>query len=78
MIKSIFIFFILFTSNYAFSSNSRLIYGETVSSSSFDPYTSQEASSQRLTDLVFDSLIDLDQDGRYIASPRPTVVHISR
>ena len=38
------------------------------SSTSFDPYTSQEASSQRLTDLVFDSLIEIDQDGKYIPS----------
>ena len=68
MIKSLFILFFLFSSNYAFSSSSRLIYGETISSSTFDPYTSQEASSQRLTDLIFDSLIELDQDGRYVSA----------
>ena len=68
MIKSIFILLTLLSSRHAFAANSRLIYGETVSSTSFDPYTSQEASSQRLTDLVFDSLIEIDQDGKYIPS----------
>ena len=65
MLRIVFLINLLFSSNYALSAPTRLIYGETVASSNFDPYTSQEASSQRLTDLVFDGLVQLDADGKY-------------
>lgn len=44
-----------------------LIYGETTRLSTFDPYTVHEASGQRLGDLLFDSLVEISEGGRYTA-----------
>ena len=43
-------------------------YGETTRLESLDPYTAPEAASQRLGDLLFDSLIDLGPGESYIPS----------
>ena len=42
-----------------------LNYGETSRPEHIDPYTTQEASAYRIVDLLFDSLIELDQDYSY-------------
>jgi peptide/nickel transport system substrate-binding protein len=45
-----------------------LIYGESGRLDRFDPYTVHEASGQRLSELLFDSLIELNPSGEYEAS----------
>lgn len=42
-----------------------LNYGETSRPEHIDPYTTQDASAYRIVDLLFDSLIELDQDYTY-------------
>jgi len=42
-----------------------LIYGEAGRIDTFDPFTSHEASGQRLADLIFDGLVSIDPSGRY-------------
>lgn len=44
---------------------SRLIYGETGRLGSIDPYTVREASGLRLSDLLFDGLVESDPGGEY-------------
>ena len=43
----------------------QLVYGESGRVDSFDPYTIHELSGQRLTDLMFDSLVVVDPGGEY-------------
>lgn len=47
---------------------SQLIYGETTKVDSLDPYTSHDAAGQRLSDLIFDSLIETKAGGSYAPS----------
>lgn len=42
-----------------------LMYGETVRLDSIDPYTSHEAAAKRLSDLIFDSLVEVGSGGNY-------------
>ncbi len=42
-----------------------LLYGETVRLDSIDPYTSHEAAAKRLSDLIFDSLVEVGLGGNY-------------
>ncbi len=44
---------------------SSLVYGETGRLDNFDPFTIHEASGQRLTDLLFDSLVAVGPGGKY-------------
>ena len=46
----------------------QLVYGETGRVDTFDPYTIHEASGQRLADLLFDSLVEVDPSGEYLPS----------
>jgi len=43
----------------------QLVYGETGRLDNFDPYTIHEASGQRMSDLLFDSLVELKVGGEY-------------
>ena len=45
-----------------------LMYGETTRLDSLDPYTSPEAAGQRLSDLLFDSLLELGPGETYVPS----------
>lgn len=51
----------------AATKDNRLVYGETTRLDTFDPYTIHEASGQRLSDLLFDSLVDVTPAGAYEA-----------
>jgi len=42
-----------------------LVYGEAGRIDTFDPFTSHEASGQRLADLIFDGLVSIDSSGKY-------------
>jgi peptide/nickel transport system substrate-binding protein len=46
----------------------RLVYGEAGRLDGFDPYTIHEAAGQRLSDLLFDSLLEVGPGGEYVAS----------
>jgi len=43
-----------------------LVYGETGRPDTFDPFTVHEASGQRLSDLIFDSLLTVGPGGEYV------------
>ncbi len=45
---------------------SNLVYGEAGRLDTFDPFTTHEASGQRLADLIFDGLVSIDSSGRYL------------
>ncbi len=49
------------------AADDQMVYGETTRLDTFDPYTIHEASGQRLTDLIFDSLVELSPGGEYVA-----------
>lgn len=42
-----------------------MLYGETVRLDSIDPYTSHEAAAKRISDLIFDSLVEVGPGGNY-------------
>lgn len=46
----------------------KMVYGETGRLDSYDPYTVHEVSGQRLSDLIFDSLIEISPTGEYQSS----------
>jgi peptide/nickel transport system substrate-binding protein len=46
----------------------QMVYGETTRIDSFDPYTVHETSGQRLADLLFDSLVEVQAGGEYTPS----------
>ena len=46
----------------------QLVYGETTRLDTFDPYTVHEGSGQRLSDLLFDSLVEVGPGGAYVPS----------
>ena len=48
------------------AADGQMVYGETTRLDTFDPYTVHEASGQRLTDLIFDSLVELNPGGQYV------------
>lgn len=50
------------------ASDGQLVYGETTRLDTFDPYTVHEGSGQRLSDLIFDSLVEVNPGGEYAAS----------
>ncbi len=52
----------------ALATDGQMVYGETTRLDTFDPYTVHEASGQRLTDLIFDSLVELSPGGEYVAN----------
>lgn len=49
----------------AASSKKSMVYGETGRLDRFDPYTAHEASGHRLSDLIFDSLVEPAEGGSY-------------
>ena len=52
----------------ATASNMAMTYGETTRLDTLDPFTSPEAAGQRLSDLVFDSLIEMGPGEAYVPS----------
>ncbi len=50
------------------ANDGQLVYGETTRLDTFDPYTVHEGSGQRLSDLIFDSLVEVNPGGEYGAS----------
>ena len=63
------LFFIAFgfaVTGQAFAAENRMVYGETGRLETYDPYTAHEATAQRLSDLVFDGLVDLGRSGDYV------------
>lgn len=52
--------------SHAFAAENRMVYGETGRLETYDPYTAHEATAQRLSDLVFDGLVDLSRSGDYV------------
>ncbi|MGE0171731.1 MAG: ABC transporter substrate-binding protein [Oligoflexales bacterium] len=64
------VLFVAASVNIAASSpkNSQLIYGETTTPKGFDPYTNHEQAAQRLSELIFDSLVDISESGEILPS----------
>ncbi len=56
-----------FLNSSVMADESRMVYGETSRLDSFDPYTTHELAAQRLSDLIFDSLISYLPCGEYKA-----------
>ena len=52
----------------AFDEPNQMVYGETTRLDTFDPYTVHEAAGVRLSDLLFDSLVDIGPGGDYKAA----------
>jgi peptide/nickel transport system substrate-binding protein len=50
------------------AADGQLVYGETTRLDTFDPYTVHEGSGQRLSDLLFDSLVEVNPGGEYASS----------
>ena len=48
--------------------NAAMTYGETTRLDTLDPFTSPEAAGQRLSDLIFDSLIEMGPGEAYVPS----------
>ena len=55
----------LVTTQPSFAEPKRLIYGEAARLDSFDPFTGHEAAAQRLSDLIFDGLVEVKIGGGY-------------
>ncbi len=62
----VFSFFLICEKSPILSADETLVYGETGSLDTFDPYTAREASAQRLSDLLFDSLVENGAGDEYI------------
>jgi peptide/nickel transport system substrate-binding protein len=63
-----FIFTVAFFSlaRSAFAVENRMVYGETGRLETYDPYSPHEAAAQRMSDLMFDSLVELGRSGEYV------------
>ncbi|MEY4631812.1 MAG: hypothetical protein RIQ81_1932 [Pseudomonadota bacterium] len=48
------------------AADNRLVYGETGRVETYDPFTAHEATAQRMSDLLFDSLVALGRNGDYV------------
>jgi peptide/nickel transport system substrate-binding protein len=46
----------------------RIVYGETVQIDNLNPFTSHELAAQRISDLLFDSLVEINDNGDYLPS----------
>lgn len=44
----------------------RMVYGETGRLETYDPYSAHEAAAQRMSDLMFDGLVELGRSGDYV------------
>ena len=55
----------LIFSGSSMAADNRMVYGETGRLETYDPYSAHEATAQRLSDLVFDGLVDLSRSGDY-------------
>lgn len=67
-LKKIIALSILITSGVSFSKDKKkdyMVYGETGRLTKISPYTSHETSAQRLSDLLFNSLVELSDNGTY-------------
>ncbi|MBF0440718.1 MAG: hypothetical protein HQK54_02325 [Oligoflexales bacterium] len=60
--------YLVMTSQVLAARRAALVYGETGRVTAYDPYTVHEASAKRLSDLIFDSLVETDAGGNYIPS----------
>ena len=49
------------------AAENRMVYGETGRLETYDPYTAHEATAQRMSDLIFDGLVDIGRNGDYVA-----------
>lgn len=58
--------FMLSTSLGFSAAKNGMVYGESGRLDSFDPYTVHETSGQRLSDLLFDSLVEMAPGGEYV------------
>ncbi|MEZ4743587.1 MAG: ABC transporter substrate-binding protein [Bdellovibrionota bacterium] len=66
---SLIVYFLFLSSSLnAVENDKNMVYGETGRLDTFDPYTVHESSGYRLTDLIFNSLVEVGPAGDYVPS----------